>query len=214
MRSPTSPRRSPGRRRTVPAWALLSLAWLAAAAAAAQPVLRDDEELRFDRPEAWAMAWFAALTLPNGVGGPDELSPGEVELAFEGGWVPSLSEEERRVGFRGTKVEDLNRTAAVGRPTVTVGLPAGWTLEAGWMPPVDVDGIEPNLLSLALARTLWRGERLRLAGRVIGEDGSFRGDLTCSRDDVRLAPSRASISKKSMPPSERGRGRHSASVSP
>lgn len=188
MRSPTSPRRSPGRRRTVPAWALLSLAWLAAAAAAAQPVLRDDEELRFDRPEAWAMAWFAALTLPNGVGGPDELSPGEVELAFEGGWVPSLSEEERRVGFRGTKVEDLNRTAAVGRPTVTVGLPAGWTLEAGWMPPVDVDGIEPNLLSLALARTLWRGERLRLAGRVIGEDGSFRGDLTCSRDDVRRGP--------------------------
>ena len=39
--------------------------------------------------------------LPNGVGGPDELSPGEVELAFEAGWVPSLSEEERRGGFPG-----------------------------------------------------------------------------------------------------------------
>lgn len=186
-RPPTSPRPPRGIRASATA-ALLLLAGLVPSAASGQIVLRDDEELRFDRPEAWAMAWFAALTLPNGLGGPDELTPGEVELAFEGGWVPSLSAEERRVGFRGTKVEDLNRTAAVGRPTVTVGLPAGWTLEAGWMPPLDVDGIEPDLLSLAVAKTLWRGERLLLAARVMGEDGSFRGDLTCSRDDVRRGP--------------------------
>ena len=106
--------------------AIALLASLAAAPASGQPVLRDDEELAFDRPEAWAMKWFAAVTLPNGLGGPDDLAAGEVELGFDAGWVPSLSEEERRVGFRGTKVEDINRTDFVGRPTVKVGLPAGW----------------------------------------------------------------------------------------
>jgi hypothetical protein len=182
------PRPLPTLRFLLPACRLLLLAWLAASPAGAQPVLRDDEELDFDRPEAWAMAWFGAVTLANGIGGPAGLAPGEIELAFAGGWVPSLSREERRVGFRGNKVEDLNRTAVVGRPTITVGLPAGWTLEGGWMPPLDVDGIEPNLVSLALARTLWQGERLRLAARVLGEDGRFEGDLTCSRDDVRSGP--------------------------
>lgn len=167
---------------------MLLLAWLAAAPLGAQPILRDDEELAFDRPEAWAMAWFAAVTLHDGLGGPRGLEPGEVELAFDAASVPSLSREERRVGFRGTKVEDLNRTAVVGRPTVALGLPAGWTLEVGWMPPVDVDGIEPDLRSLALSRDLLRTSQLHLAGRLLVEDGSFRGDLTCSRDDVGRGP--------------------------
>ena len=167
---------------------LVLLGGLAAAPAAGQPVLRDDEELDFDRPEAWAMAWFAALTLHDGLGGPSDLEAGEVALAFDAGWIPSLSEEERRVGFRGNKVEDLNRTAFVGRPRLAVGLPGGWALEAGWMPPLDVEGIEPNLLSLALSRRLWQGQRLRLAGRLLAEEGGFRGDLTCSAEDVRRGP--------------------------
>ena len=178
--------------RAAGAAAIALMACLAAAPAAAQPVLRDDEELAFDRPEAWAMKWFAAVTLHDGLGGPDDLAAGEVELGFDAGWVPSLSEEDRRVGFRGTKVEDINRTAFVGRPTVTVGLPAGWTLEAGWMPPVDVDGVEPSLLSISVTRMLWRGERVLIAGRLLGEDGGFRGDLTCSREDVRRGPDRDS----------------------
>jgi hypothetical protein len=151
-------------------------------------VLTQSEDLDFDRPEAWAMAWFSAVTLPNGIGGPSELAPGEIELAFAGGWVPTLSEEQRRVGFTGNKAEDLNRTSAVGRPTLAVGLPGGWTLEAGWMPPLEIDGVAPDLRSLALSRPLWSGERVRVAARLLAEDGSFEGDLTCSRDDVRRGP--------------------------
>jgi hypothetical protein len=171
---------------------LLVLLGLLAAPARGQFVLTGSEELDFDRPEAWAMAWFSAVTLPNGIGGPSGLEAGQLEVAFEGGWVPTLSEDQRRVGFTGNKVEDLNRTSAVGRPTVTVGLPRGWALEGGWMPPLEVDGVAPNLLSLAVAKSLWRGERLHLAARALVEDGSIRGDLTCSADDVASGPDTSS----------------------
>jgi hypothetical protein len=153
-----------------------------AAPLAGQPVLDFREELAFDRPEAWAMAWFAAVTLPGALGPPPALTPGQVELAFEGGSVPTLSAEQRTVGFLGTKPEDLNRTPVVGRPRVAVGLPGGLLLEAGWMPPLEVDGVKPDLRSLAVSRELLGGERGRLAMRLMAEEGGFRGDLTCPAD--------------------------------
>jgi hypothetical protein len=161
---------------------------VAAAPLAAQPVVDFREELAFDRPEAWAMAWFAAVTLPSGMAPPGGLAAGDVELAFEGGWVPTLSAEQRTVGFLGTKPEHLNRTSVVGRPRIAVGLPRGWVAEAGWMPPAEVDGVKPDLRSLAMSRSLVAGARGALGIRLLGEDGSFRGDLTCPAADVAAGP--------------------------
>src|SRR5678815_4205502 len=73
--------------------------------ARAQFVLRDHEDLDFDRPEAWAMAWFAAVAFPTALSA-EPLPPGAVELSLEGGYVPTLSEEQRTVGFLGEKPED------------------------------------------------------------------------------------------------------------
>ena len=66
------------------------------------------EELDATRTEAWAMRWFAAVATPTMFGVAGETEPWSFALALEGGSIPSLSEEERRVGFSGTKVEDLN----------------------------------------------------------------------------------------------------------
>lgn len=144
--------------------------------------IRDREKVDFDRPEAWAMAWFAAVTYPSVLAPPAALEPGEVELAFEGGWVPSLSEEQRTVGFAGDKPEDLNRTTVLGRPRLTVGLPGQLAATVGWVPPVELGGIEPSLLFLSLARPIWQGESTVLAARLLAERGSMRGDLTCPSD--------------------------------
>jgi hypothetical protein len=160
--------------------ALLALA----AAAAAQPVLEVHEKLDFDRPEAWAMKYFSAVSLLSGMGVPERLAPGAVEVALEGGWVPSLSAEERTVGFYGTKEEDINKTPVFGRGRVTVGLPTAFSLTLSWVPPLEVGGVKPNLLAAALGRPLFSGERVRLGLRLFAQRGTIEGDITCSRKDA------------------------------
>jgi len=150
-----------------------------AGAAGAQTPIGFDDHLDFDRPEAWAMKWFSSVVVMTGLGGTPELAPGGWELGLEGGWVPSLSEEERRVGFIGNKVEDLNRTSVVGRVRLSAGLPARFVLTAGWMPPVEVDGVTPNLFALALGRPLAEGRSFRLDLGVSAQTGTIEGDLTC-----------------------------------
>lgn len=152
-------------------------ALVSAALASAQAIAV--EELDDQRPEAWAMRWFAGVAMPTGFGATQELGAGQVEVGFEAGWVPSLSEEERRVGFSGTKVEDLNRTPVFGRPLARVGLGGGFSASVGWVPPLEMDGAKANLLSLAVDRPLLERARFRLAGRVFYLSGSITGDITC-----------------------------------
>jgi hypothetical protein len=165
--------------------ALLAGAVLAfLAAAASGQVIDDREELDFDRPEAWAMAWFSVLTFPTVLASPTPLDPGELELSFEGGSVPSLSAEQRTVGFGGGKPEDLNRSSVVGRGRLAVGLPGQLTATLGWVPPVELNGVTPNVLSLAVGRPLWRSDRAAVAARLLAEGGTMHGDLTCPADVV------------------------------
>jgi len=159
--------------------AALVLTALAAAPSAAQPVIDFREELAAERPEAWAMRWFAAALAPSGFGAPQGRAAGSLELAAEVGWLPELSEAERTVGFNGTKTEDLNRSPVFGRIRAEVGLGRGFLARIGWIPPVEVDGMKPNLLSLALARPLVARGRFRLGGALVVDWGEISGDLTC-----------------------------------
>ena len=95
------------------------------------PVVGGTETIDFDRPEAWAMKWFASVTLFTSLGPPATREAGSVDLAFELDWIPTLSEDQRRVGFNGTKVEDINRLPVLPRPRVAVGLGAKTTLLCG-----------------------------------------------------------------------------------
>lgn len=157
---------------------------LLASAAGAQVVLEGEEQLDFDRPEAWAMRYFTAVNLLTGLGPPRALAPGEVELAVEGGWIPSLSAEERTVGFNGIKEEDINKTSVFGRPRATIGLPNRFTLEASYVPEVELFDVEPHLIGVALARAWGDGRRWRWGGRLMGQYGTLTGDFTCPTEDV------------------------------
>lgn len=159
-------------------------ALLLAGSATAQTRIAPEEDLDFDRPEAWAMKWFGSVVVMTGLGGPPDLAPGGWELAFEGGWIPHLSEEERRVGFLGNKVEDLNRSSIFGRLRLSAGLPGRFTLTAGWVPPVEIDGATPHLLALSLGRPLVERRSFRLDARFTAQGGSFEGDFTCPEDAV------------------------------
>jgi hypothetical protein len=157
---------------------------LLGATAPSQAQLHFTEELDSTRTEAWAMRWLAAVATPTMFGVAAGTEPWSFEVALEGGSIPSLSEEDRRVGFNGTKVEDLNRAPLFGRPVVRLGLPGDLTVAAGWVPPIDFDGVEPNLLSLALARPLWVGQRGRLGAQLFYLDGKIEGDISCPQSEV------------------------------
>src|SRR3990172_12962081 len=111
---------------------LALLVTLFADGARAQPLIEATEELEFDAPESWAMKYYASLALLTGMGVPEAMGAGKIDIGFEGGFVPQLSEEQRRVGFGGVKVEDLNRTPFFGRIRGTIGLSESTSLELAY----------------------------------------------------------------------------------
>ena len=164
---------------------ILSLMLLASAPVRAQQVVIDEtENLAFDRPEAWGMKYYASLGILTSMGAPERRAPGEVVLGFEGATVPQLSDEERRLGFNGTKLEDVNRTSFFGRLRGSVGLGAGLALDLAWTPPIEFDGAKPNLLAAALSRPFSLSPSWRLGLRGYGQIGKIEADITCSADEV------------------------------
>ncbi len=163
-------------------------ALLLSAGAHAQTVFDSVEELDFDAPESWAMKWVTSAALQTGFGVPEALESGTVDVGFEVGWLPSLSEAERRVGFNGTKVENINRSSVFARPRVLVGLPGKFSLEVAYVPPVELDGVEPNLLSLSIGRPIHESRRLRVGLRLTALQGTVEGDITCSADEAAAGP--------------------------
>jgi hypothetical protein len=175
-----------------------------------QPIVLDDvEKMSFDRPESWAMKYFASAAIPTGLGTPSAREKGSITIGIEGGHVPSLDEDQRRVGFIGSKVEDLNRTSLFGRLRVMVGLPRNYSLTVGLVPPVELEGVTPEFFALALGRPVLASPAWRLGLRTWGQVGSIKGDLTCPgaiagladprlNPDGCLAPSRDRVSQNSV----------------
>ena len=150
----------------------------------AQPLIEATEELEFDAPESWAMKYFASLAILTGMGVPEARGVGKIDLGFEGGFVPQLSEEQRRVGFGGVKVEDLNRTPFFGRIRGRIGLSESTSLELAYLPPIEVDGTTPHMFAVAVGRPFDVGERWKVGLRGYGQFGSIEGDITCSSEDL------------------------------
>jgi hypothetical protein len=172
----------------------LAVALAAAPPAAATIRIGGTQQLADDSPELWGMKFAAAVTEFTGLGALEPLERGAVELGFEAGSIPALTREERRIGFDGTKVEEIDRGPAYGRIRGRIGLPAGFELGLGLVPPVELDGLEPLLLSASLSRLLRPGPRFRLGAELAAHGGRFEGDITCHHDaaaagdDVELNP--------------------------
>ena len=166
-------------------WLLPSLLFaLLSQAAFAQQRLDNRQDLDFDRPESWGMKWVTSVALLTSFGAPEDAEAGTFDLAFEAGWVPSLSKEERTIGFNGRKEEDMNKTSVFGRPRFVFGLPAKLTLTLSWLPPIEVAGVEANLVSASLGRPWFSNESWRVGSRLYAQFGTIEGDLTCSEDVV------------------------------
>jgi hypothetical protein len=83
------------------------------------------EPLAFDRPEAWALKYFISTTTLSGLDTPEGARTGSISLGLEGGWIPTLTATQQRVGFNGTAPQDLNKAPLMLRPRLTIGCTAG-----------------------------------------------------------------------------------------
>lgn len=166
----------------VPLWLALAVALYVCIAPVAQgaPVVRNDESLASDRPEAWAMTWVAASTFFTAFGAPPWLERGRAVLAAELGAVPRLSANEERVGFNGVKQEDLNRSPVFGRLRLMAGLGDAWVTEIAWTPPLRIDRAKPrDLFAAAIERPVIDRNGVTLSLRLFGQHGEAEGDITC-----------------------------------
>lgn len=136
-------------------------------------------ELDFDRPESWAMKYFAAVGAMQANGPPLGLKKGQWALGFELSNIPHLSEEERTVGFNGTKEEDLNKSPILARPLVHYGISNRFSVTASYVPPIQVfNGLETHLAGLSLNHDLVQRENLIWRVRLVGQWSEAKGDFT------------------------------------
>ena len=159
--------------------ALLALGGLAATSVDAQcrpPV---------NSHEARLLAFYEAPLVFSMAGAPTHLVAGELRVAAEAGNVPSPSAALQRPEFcYQPHPENTNLTPAFGRPRIALGLPAGFAIEASYLPPVTVGGATPQLASVALARPMdfiVGGNEVTLGLRAHGTFGRVRGPITCPR---------------------------------
>src|SRR2546422_11243497 len=106
--------------------------------AAAQPVAIGVERIDSERPEAWAMQYFTGITSLGGFTVPERRQAGSISFGGELVWIPAMSEARQRVGFNGTKLEDLNKAPFFARPRMTVVLPAAFAATGAWVSPVEL----------------------------------------------------------------------------
>jgi hypothetical protein len=151
-----------------------------AVAQAPSPTTSGTEQLAFDRPEAWALKYFVSTTTLGGVETPDETRAGSVSLGLEGGWIPTLSDAQQRVGFNGTAPQDLNKAPVMLRPRIIVGLPGRVAITAAGNPPIRAFGVTPRLVSAAVEWAVVDMPMLRVAVRGHGQTGTVTGAFTCS----------------------------------
>ena len=164
----------------------------APASVTAQTVVDRGERLSPERPEAWAMAYLSATTLFLGAGRQDHETSPRFWLSAELAQIPRLSAGQRRIGFNGTKTEDLNKSPVFGRLRLGTALPAGFSLELGWTPPVEIDGARPrHLFAAAVSRPLVETASWKLAGRIFHQRGKVVGDFTCDRETASFEPGSA-----------------------
>jgi hypothetical protein len=150
-----------------------------------------NEQISFDRPEAWALKRFDAALLPSTMlpVAPDELRhAGTISVGLEADWIPMLDEGQETVGFDGTKFEDLNKAPALIRPVIGVQLPWNLRVFATAPPPISTFGIKPRLFAFGVERPLFERGQWTLDWQAYGQVGSVKGAFTCPASAVAAPP--------------------------
>jgi hypothetical protein len=137
------------------------------------------ERYQWGDPEGRLMGYYSAALAFSPVGAPRIASPWNGSLGVELSYLPALSEAQRSAGF--SKTESTNLLPVIPRPRASLTLPAGFALEASWIPPIPAFGVTANLVSAAISRPIVL-RNVIVTPRISGTTGSVRGPITCNEE--------------------------------
>lgn len=133
---------------------------------------------------------FAALAVPLAYAtaqAPDRPAPGTVRVALEATYLPNIDATTRTPTQcrPGKGPEHTDQLFAFPRPRAIIGLPAGFTAEASWIPPIRLNGVKSNLVGLSVARGFPVGAGgTALTLRAHGTFGVIRAPITCPDEEL------------------------------
>jgi hypothetical protein len=138
-------------------------------------------ELGRGDPETQLLGYYAAVMQFTPVGLPSR--EGRFELGGAGTLIPRISDEDRRVGFGGTKTENTNICPVYPRITASYGFGRN-AIEAGFTPPVEVCGAKASVISFAIGRRMTLGQAWEGYARLSAMSGRVDVSATCDADAV------------------------------
>jgi hypothetical protein len=180
----------------LPAVAALTILQIAAAtlrpaALSAQVVIDDPCRPPESSNEAKLLAFYSVPMVFSPGGIVDRLPAGAIRLGFEMTYVPSPSAsiQSPEACLNQKKTENTELSPIFPRPRITIGLPAGFAVEASYLPPVTVADATPNLGSVALSylKSLRRtpaGASVDLMLRGHATFGQVKGPITCPSESL------------------------------
>lgn len=140
--------------------------------------------------EAKLLAFYADPITFSLATQPEILPPGSVRIGAELSPIPTPDPSLERTSVCFTSKTEHTRLAPVfARPRISVGLPAGFVVEASYLPPVRIADAQPNMGSVALSRTQLlpfhpAGAPLWLTLRAHTTLGRVRGSITCASSSL------------------------------
>ncbi|HEY2374921.1 MAG TPA: hypothetical protein VGH98_03005 [Gemmatimonadaceae bacterium] len=165
----------------------VSVAALLGALGAAMAATRADAQCRppANSHEARLLAFYESPIVFSMAGAPERLAAGDLRLGGELVPVPSPDPALQRPNYCYANTMNNTKLAPVfGRPRLTLGLPAGFAIDASYLPNVTVSSAQASLVSVAVTHTAsmpLAGERIALVVRLDGTGGQVRGAITCPR---------------------------------
>ena len=144
-----------------------------------------DQEVDFDSPEGWGMAFMTTSSQNLGQVPPHSVNVKDISISAELSSIPRLSKEQQKIGFGGFKDEDLNKSPAFGRIRASIGLPWDLNAEISWTPPIQINNSKPdNLWGAALSKPIINNEKIGLGLRLFLVRGGAIASVTCSEDNL------------------------------
>ncbi len=134
------------------------------------------------------MAIFDVPLAFSSAAAPVRAPAGRLQLGLELTYLPNVDPTVAtptvcRPDKHGPEHTDL--LFATPRPRASLALPAGFALEASWIPPIRMSDVRANVFGVALSRTTGVGKRgLLLELRAHGSFGVIKAPITC--DDAAL----------------------------
>jgi hypothetical protein len=140
--------------------------------------------------EARLLAFYSGPIAFSPFRTPEVLEAAAIVAGLEVVLMPDPSDRLTGTGTcftRQTPTADL--APSFVRPRFTFGLARGLELEASYVPPIRISGVEPNIASAALSwtrplRSTWTGGAPRVTVRAHGTVGRVRGAITCPSPEL------------------------------